>query len=87
MLEATPARVSLHRSAERPVGQRAALPAAVRRRFDPDQLYGLRLTLFAIAFLLVFIPFGLLLEAVLGKGSLVRFDTAAARCSSSSSPR
>jgi undecaprenyl-diphosphatase len=39
----------------------------------------LRLTLFAIAFLLVFIPFGFLLKAVLGKGSLVRFDTAAAR--------
>ena len=50
-----------------PVGLRAALPAAVRRRFDPDQLYGLRLTLFAIAFLLVFIPFGLLPPEVLGR--------------------
>ena len=71
--------MSLSRPAERPVGLRAALPGAVRRRFDPDQLYGLRLTLFAIAFLLVFIPFGFLLKEVLGKGSLVRFDTAAAR--------
>jgi undecaprenyl-diphosphatase len=66
-------------AAERPTGPSATLPAAIRRRLDPDELYGLRLTLFAIAFLLVFIPFGFLLNEVLGKGSLVRFDTAAAR--------
>ena len=72
-------RVSSRPAAERSPGLRASLPAAVRRRFDPDQLYGLRLTLFAIAFLLVFIPFGFLLREVLGKGPLVRFDTAAAR--------
>ena len=65
--------------AERSTGSQGGLPAALRRRFDPEELYGLRLTLFAIAFLLVFIPFGFLLREVLGKGSLVQFDTAAAR--------
>ena len=35
--DGTPGRVSRRGSAERPVGLRAALPAAVRRRFDPDQ--------------------------------------------------
>ena len=51
----------------------------VRRRLDPDERYGLRVTLFAIAFLLVFIPFGLLLNQVQTNGSLIRIDTAAAR--------
>jgi undecaprenyl-diphosphatase len=39
----------------------------------------LRLTLFAVAFLLVAIPFGLLLEQVKNHGALVRLDTSAAR--------
>jgi len=53
--------------------------AGVRRRMDPDERYGLRVTLFALAFLLVAIPFGLLLDQVKGNGALVRVDTSAAR--------
>ncbi len=56
-----------------------ALRSSVRRRLDPDGRYGLRLTLFAVAFLLVAIPFGLLLDQVQRSGSLIRLDTAAAR--------
>lgn len=52
---------------------------AVRRRLDPDARYGLRVTLFALAFLLVAIPFGVLLAQVTGSGPLVRVDTSAAR--------
>jgi undecaprenyl-diphosphatase len=52
---------------------------AVRRRLDPEARYGLRLSLFALAFLLVAIPFGLLLEQVKTNGTLVRWDTSAAR--------
>lgn len=55
------------------------LPAALRRRLDPAERYGLRLTLFAVAFLLVAIPFGWLLSQVEHHGSLVRLDTSAAR--------
>lgn len=53
--------------------------AYLRRRLDPDARYGLRVTLFAIAFLLVAIPFGLLIEQVKNNRDLVRLDTAAAR--------
>jgi len=60
---------------DRPAGGRAALG----RRLDPEARYGLRLTLFALAFLLVAIPFGFLLRQVQHNGSLVRLDTAAAR--------
>lgn len=49
------------------------------RRLDPEARYGLRLSLFALAFLLVAVPFGLLVEQVKSNGSLVRLDTAAAR--------
>ncbi len=49
------------------------------RRLDPEERYGLRLTLFALAFLVVAIPFGLLLEQVVRNGWLVRVDTSAAR--------
>ena len=52
---------------------------AVRRRLDPDGRYGLRVTLLAVAFLLVAIPFGLLLDQVQRSGSLIRLDTSAAR--------
>jgi membrane-associated phospholipid phosphatase len=51
----------------------------VRRRLDPDGRYGLRLTLFGLAFLLVAIPFGFLLDQIKANGSLVRLDTSAAR--------
>ncbi len=53
--------------------------SSVRRRLDPDERYGLRVTLFAVAFLLTAIPFGLLLNQVQANGSLIRLDTAAAR--------
>jgi membrane-associated phospholipid phosphatase len=56
-----------------------SLRARVRRRLDPDERYGLRVTLFAVAFLLVAIPFGLLLDQVKNNGDLVRLDTSAAR--------
>ena len=48
-------------------------------RFDPGQRYGLRVTLLAIALLLVAVPFGLLLREVTQSGPLTRIDTAAAR--------
>ncbi len=51
----------------------------VRRRLDPDGRYGLRVTLFAVAFLLVAIPFGFLLDQVQRSGPLIRLDTSAAR--------
>lgn len=54
-------------------------PEALRRRLDPDERYGLRLSLLAVAFLLAAVPFGWLLSQVVGDGSLVRLDTAAAR--------
>ena len=51
----------------------------LRRRLDPEERYGLRVTLFALALLLAAIPFGLLLRQVQTNGSLVRIDTSAAR--------
>ncbi len=50
-----------------------------RRRLDPEERYGLRVTLFAVAFLLVAIPFGWLLDQVVRDGWLVGVDTSAAR--------
>lgn len=52
---------------------------ACLRRLDPEERYGLRLSLLAAAFLLVAVPFGWLLSQVGGEGSLVRLDTSAAR--------
>jgi undecaprenyl-diphosphatase len=48
----------------------------LRRRLDPAERYGLRLTLFALAFALVAVPFGLLVAQVRGEGRLVDVDTA-----------
>jgi membrane-associated phospholipid phosphatase len=50
----------------------------LKRRLDPDGRYGLRLTLFTIALLVVGIPFGLLLRAVTQKGVITEIDTSAA---------
>jgi undecaprenyl-diphosphatase len=50
------------------------LPDAVRRRVDPAGRYGLRLTLFAVALVLVAVPFGILLEQVVRNGPLLRVD-------------
>lgn len=52
------------------------LPSFVRRRLDPAQRYGLRLTLFAIAVVLVFVPFGLLLAQVVDEGPMTTYDRA-----------
>ena len=43
-------------------------------RLDPTQRYGLRVTLFLIATILVLVPFSLLLVQVLNEGSLTRTD-------------
>jgi len=51
----------------------------IRRRLDPESRYGLRVTLFGLAFLLVAIPFGFLIEQIKNNGGLVRLDTSAAR--------
>lgn len=50
----------------------------LRARLDPAQRYGLRLTLFVFAILLVAIPFGLLLREVTSEGPLTEIDTMAA---------
>jgi membrane-associated phospholipid phosphatase len=57
---------------------KALLPDSVRRRFDPAERYGLRLTLFAIALVLVGVPFGILVEQIVRKGPLLRVDTGVA---------
>lgn len=54
----------------------ATLPSFARRRLDPAQRFGLRLTLFALAIVLVFVPFGYLLEQVVDDGSLTTYDRA-----------
>ena len=54
----------------------ASLPTFVKQRLDPEQRYGLRLTLFAIAIVLVFVPFGLLLSQVVDEGPLTVYDRA-----------
>lgn len=53
---------------------RGGLPDAVRRRFDPAGRYGLRLTLFAVALVLVAVPFGILVEQIVRSGPMLRVD-------------
>lgn len=53
---------------------RAGLPQFVRRRLDPEERYGLRLTLFALAFVLVVAPFSAVLFNVVAGGPLTRLD-------------
>ena len=50
------------------------VPQFVRRRLDPEQRYGLRLTLYAVAIVLVAVPFSTLVFQVMGKGPLTRLD-------------
>jgi membrane-associated phospholipid phosphatase len=57
---------------------KALLPDAVARRFDPAGRFGLRLTLFALALLLVAVPFTFLTLQVLTEGPLVRADRSVA---------
>lgn len=54
------------------------LPDAIGRRLDPVQRYGLRSTLFAIAVLLVAVPFAVLVVDVVRQGPVVRLDRAGA---------
>ena len=50
------------------------LPEWAQRRFDPTQRYGLRLTLFALAAILLAVPFSFLLLQVLSAGPVTRLD-------------
>ena len=50
----------------------------IKARFDPDARFGLRLTLFVLALLVVAVPFGILLREVTTSGPLTRMDTSAA---------
>lgn len=58
---------------------RGGLPEWVRRRLDPEQRYGLRVTLFAIATLLVLLPFAFLLVQVTRGGPVTDLDREIAR--------
>jgi undecaprenyl-diphosphatase len=51
------------------------LPVAVERRLNPLQRYELRLTLFALAVLLVALPFGTLLGQVITDGPATKWDS------------
>lgn len=55
-----------------PMGLR--LPGRLQRRLDPNERYGLRLTLVASAVLIVAIPFAYLVFEVVGSGPLTRLD-------------
>ncbi|MBW3594865.1 MAG: phosphatase PAP2 family protein [Actinobacteria bacterium] len=50
------------------------LPEWAQRRLDPTQRYGLRLTLFGLAAVLVAVPFSFLLLQVLGTGPVTEVD-------------
>lgn len=54
---------------------RFALPEWVARRLDPEERYGLRVTLLAVAMVLVMVPFSFLLIQVTTDGPLTRVDT------------
>lgn len=49
-------------------------PPSLLRRFDPEQRFGLRLTLFAVALVLVTVPFSYLLFEVIRGGPFTRID-------------
>ena len=53
---------------------RGWLPDAVRARFDPAGRYGLRVTLLAVAIVLVAVPFSSLTFQVLADGPITRVD-------------
>jgi len=50
------------------------LPPSLRRRLDPLERYGLRLTLLVVAMVIVTVPFATLLFQVLAEGPLTRID-------------
>lgn len=64
-----------HGFADRNLGNDRSVAA---RRLDPIGRFGVRITLFALALILVGVPFGFLLEQVVRNGPLVRVDTWAA---------
>lgn len=51
----------------------------LRKRLDPAERYGLRLTLFAVAVMLVAVPFGILTDQVVRHGPLLEVDNGVAR--------
>lgn len=53
---------------------KGALPEWVRNRLDPAERYGLRVTLFMLATLLVVVPFSFLLVQVTSEGPLTKID-------------
>ena len=53
---------------------RSGLPEWMARRFSPQERYGLRVTLFALATLLVILPFSFLLVQVTSGGPLTEID-------------
>lgn len=55
-------------------GLAARLPSRARARLDPDERYGLRLTLLGLAVVLVAVPFSTLTFQVLDGGALTRLD-------------
>lgn len=57
-----------------PCGVDKGLPDAATRKLPPVERYGLRVTLFAAAIVLVAVPFGLLLEQVESNGPFTAFD-------------
>lgn len=56
-----------------------AIPPSLLRRLHPEQRFGLRLTLFGVALVLVTLPFTYLLFQVVQDGPFTRFDTRLAR--------
>lgn len=52
----------------------AGLPARLQRRLDPEARFGLRLTLLAVALVLVAVPFSSLVFEVVAKGPVTRID-------------
>lgn len=53
---------------------KAGLPQPIRERLNPVERYGVRLTLVALAIVLVAVPFSTLVFEVIAKGPLTRFD-------------
>lgn len=72
------AAVSPVRARGKPRPVRDGLPDGIARRLDPEQRYGLRLTLLAVALILTALPFGFLLQQVLAEGPVIDADEAAA---------
>lgn len=65
-------------ASDTPLGMRRSLPDSLRRRLNPEERYGLRVTLFAVAIVLVTVPFATLVFQVLAKGPLTRLDASVA---------